>query len=87
MVVDLSGEVRWQANPIVRWLLDTGGKTLNDIAHLPGVTDEERRQFAQLIGYSVNRYGELSYVPLGIAREADARAAGLKTRTMLKRRS
>jgi hypothetical protein len=34
---------------------------LNDIAMM-GFSDEDQEHFAQLIGYSIGGYGELSYV-------------------------
>jgi hypothetical protein len=34
---------------------------MNRLALVP-FSDEDRAQFAQLIGYSLNRYSELSYV-------------------------
>lgn len=57
-----NGTVRFKANVIVRRLLDTGPFDMNDIATWD-VTDDDRRQFAQLIGYSLGGYSELmSYV-------------------------
>ena len=53
--------IRFRHNSIVRYLLDNGPFDLNDIQLLPGITQEERAQFAQLIGYSVSGYGDLSY--------------------------
>lgn len=40
--------VRFVPNRIVRWLLDAGPFDLNQIAKLPGITQEEHAQFAQL---------------------------------------
>lgn len=59
---DTHGVIRFHANPIVRFLLDAGPFDMNMIAELPGLTDEDRAHFAQLIGYSVDGYYELSYV-------------------------
>jgi hypothetical protein len=61
VVKDEHGAVRFKANPIVRYLLDNGGINLSQIG-MQDFTDEDRAQFAQLIGYSVSGYGELSYV-------------------------
>jgi hypothetical protein len=58
-VVD--GIVRFTPNRIVRWLLDAGPFDMNQLAMLPGISREEHAQFAQLIGYSVSGYGDLSY--------------------------
>lgn len=53
--------IRFKENKIVRHLLDNGGIDLNQIARL-GFPREDHVQFAQLIGYSVSGFGELSYV-------------------------
>jgi hypothetical protein len=53
--------LRFKANAIVRHLLDNGGIDLNAIAML-SFSQEDREQFAQLIGYSLSGFGELSYV-------------------------
>jgi len=65
---DTNGVIRFRRNDIVRALLDTGKLNMNDLALLP-FSDEDRRQFAQLIGYSISGYCDLSYVS-----EADADA-------------
>ena len=52
---------RFVANRIVEALLDKGEIDLNDIACME-FTDQERIQFAQLIGYSLSGFSELSYV-------------------------
>jgi hypothetical protein len=61
LVTDAQGTVRFKENAIVRHLLDNGGIDLNTLGALE-FTDEDRQQFAQLIGYSVSGYGELRYV-------------------------
>jgi hypothetical protein len=61
LYIDSDGVVRFQQNEIVRHLLDCGDYDLNNLARLP-FSDEDRRQFAQLIGYSVGGYCDLSYV-------------------------
>jgi len=58
---DKDGVIRFKENEIVRRLLDEGGINLNDIACWD-VSQEDREQFGQLIGYSVSGYGTLSYV-------------------------
>lgn len=65
--------LRFKENAIVRHLLDNGGIDLNKIARL-NFTDEDREQFAQLIGYSVSGYHELSYVSDESAAKASALA-------------
>lgn len=61
---DNNGVTRFKPNKIVRFLLDWSqnkGMGLNELAMLP-FDDEDREQLAQLIGYSISGYGELSYV-------------------------
>lgn len=54
--------IRFRENKIVRWLLDNNGKIdLNTIAR-QNFPNEEQEQFAQLIGYSLSGFGDLSYV-------------------------
>ncbi len=60
------GEVaRFRENKIVSFLLDNGRALqivdMNTLAHLK-FKREDRVQFAQLIGYSVSGFGDLSYV-------------------------
>ena len=59
--VDEYGTLRFKGNAIVRFLLDSGKYNMNDLAGLP-FSQEDREQFAQLIGYSLNGFAELSYV-------------------------
>jgi hypothetical protein len=61
IVLDEHGTPRFKANAIVRYLLDNGGIDLNRLAVLP-FDAEDREQLAQLIGYSIGGYAELSYV-------------------------
>ena len=58
---DEHGTLRFKANAIVRHLLDHGGLDMNKLAVID-FTQEDREQFAQLIGYSLSGYSELSYV-------------------------
>ena len=58
---DDSGVLRFKKNAIVEYLLDSGGITMNDIA-MSDFSNEDRQQLAQLIGYSLSGYGDLSYV-------------------------
>lgn len=65
---DDRGTLRFVANPIVQNLLDYAsdrGRNLNDLAARSdefGFEYNDWRQFAQLIGYSVSGFFELSYV-------------------------
>ncbi len=58
---DERGVLRFKENAIVRYLLDAGGIDMNKLAILP-FKREDREQFAQLIGYSVSGFSDLSYV-------------------------
>lgn len=55
------GVVRFKEDRIVSYLLENGGIDLNKIAML-GFSTEDQEQFAQLIGYSMSGFAELSYV-------------------------
>lgn len=68
--------IRFKANDIVRFLLDAGPFDMNQLAVMK-FSREDREQFAQLIGYSVSGFGELSYVRPKIVTKADARAKKL----------
>ena len=61
---DGEGVLRFKQNSIVQYLLNHGkghGCGLNEIACME-FSDEDRQQFAQLIGYTLSGYSELSYV-------------------------
>ena len=60
-LVVVDGIVRFRANAIVRYLLDEGPFDMNAIGSLP-FSQADREQFAQLIGYSLGGFGNLSYV-------------------------
>lgn len=73
--------IRFKANKIVRFLLDWAsqrGIDMNTLAIMP-FSQEDRAQFAQLIGYSVSGYGELQYA-IGVE-EADGKAEELLAST------
>lgn len=58
---DALGASRFKANAIVRYLFDHGCIDLNNLATLP-FSQDDQEQFAQLIGYSLSAFSELSYV-------------------------
>lgn len=60
-LVEADGVIRFKANAIVRHLLDNGGIDLNQLARME-FSQDDRVQFAQLIGYSLSGFGELGYV-------------------------
>ncbi len=73
-VVMKRGAVRFKENAIVSYLLDFAqgkGCGLNELAVMK-FSKEDRQQFAQLIGYSVYGYCELSYVDAKAEQAADA---------------
>lgn len=59
-VCPVDGRLRFQPNAIVQHLLDHGGIDMNALARLD-FPRGDREQFAQLIGYSHDGYGTLSY--------------------------
>lgn len=61
IVVDEHGSPRFKSNAIVQHLLDAGGIDMNMLARMP-FEQNDREQFAQLIGYSLGGFSELSYV-------------------------
>lgn len=61
LIKDDLGTTRFQKNAIVAFLLDHGGHDMNDLA-MREFPQEDREQFAQLIGYSLSGFAELSYV-------------------------
>lgn len=68
--------VRFKENKIIVYLFNTGKLNLNEIACMD-FPKEDHQQLAQLLGYSVSGFGDLSYVPLKLARECDAIAESL----------
>lgn len=76
LVRDPAGVVRFKANPIVRFLLETSTADLDTLARM-GFDEEHHEQFAQLIGYSVSGFGELSYVTTRLIVKADKAAERL----------
>jgi hypothetical protein len=61
---------RFRANKIIRDLEDQGVIDLNKVA-AGGYSAADRMQLAQLIGYSVSGYGDLSYASRKSVRLAD----------------
>lgn len=61
LVKDEQGVVRFKKNAIVRMLLDIGTIDMNKLGTMD-FSNEDRIQFAQLIGYSLSGFSELSYV-------------------------
>lgn len=59
---DDHGTTRFRENKVVRYLLDHGGLDLNQLTMALPDCREDWEQFAQLIGYSLSGFGDLSYV-------------------------
>ena len=86
---DAQGVTRFKANKIVQHLLDTHPACDMNVLEILDFTDDDRQQFAQLIGYSLSGYCSLSryvddaayYAAANVAEgmgEKDARIAGLE---------
>ena len=73
IIRDDKGTIRFRKNAIVRYLLDKGGLTLNDLATV-GFSQADEEQFAQLIGYGLSEFHELDYVSDETALAASAAA-------------
>jgi hypothetical protein len=58
--LDDKGTLRFKKNAIVEYLLDASGIDMNKLARLE-FSNEDRMQFAMLIGYSLGGASELSY--------------------------
>jgi len=83
IVQDKRGVFRFKRNGLVDALYEHGVKTglsLNEL-HCMDFTDEDRQQFAQLIGYSVSGYGSLNYVSDEAYEAAEQAAHGIKEGT------
>ena len=77
-IVKVKGVVRFQENRIVSAFVDAAAAgealCLNDIVVMAAqgeFTQAEQMQFAQLIGYSVSGFGDLSYADRNVVRRAD----------------
>lgn len=70
LIKDDHGILRFKPNAIVRYLLDAGPFNMTDLALMP-FSQEDRQQFAQLIGYSVSGFSTLSYASDEILEEIE----------------
>lgn len=83
LVRDEHGVIRFRENRLVSLLLDYSarhGLGLNALATIPGITAAEHMQLAQLIGYSVSGFGDLSYADPEVVATADELAGQLLDR-------
>lgn len=58
IIIDSQGVRRFKANQIVKFLIDNSNITLNYLSTIP-FDDEDRKQFMQLLGYSVDGYHDI----------------------------
>ena len=69
------GVIRFKQNAIIDWLFETRKLDLNEVAVLAAqgkFNSEDQMQIAQLLGYSVSGYGDLSYASKESVALADA---------------
>lgn len=76
IIDDDDGIHRFKRNAIVCYLIDRGPITMNDLA-IMAFSREDHEQFAQLIGYSVSGFGELSYASKEMIQRADRESEAL----------
>lgn len=67
---DDQGVARFKPNKIVQALLEAGPLDMNALATM-GFSDEDHEQLAQLIGYSISGFGDLSYASKETVDQAD----------------
>lgn len=79
IVIDPIGTPRFKENKIVSHMLTISTASLHDMNRIMAgdFTDEDKMQFAQLLGYSVSGYGGLSYASDESVETADLIAASL----------
>lgn len=88
VVWDGKGVIRFQENPIVSFLLDWAqqrGMGLNELVEVSdaqGWTRNDWEHFAQLHGYSISGWGDLSYVRDATYGRAEAKRAALLARQL-----
>ena len=70
------GVIRFKGNAIIIWLLESGKLDLNQIAAMDFPKADEE-QLAQLLGYSVSGFGDLSYASKKAIQAADVAAGFL----------
>lgn len=76
LYIDDQGVIRFRPNKLIQHLQKIGRISLNETAAL-GFPAEDEQQLAQLIGYSIDGYGSLSYVDDEAWERADAARAAL----------
>lgn len=76
LYTDSFGRLRFHPNPIVEHLLSVAPIDLNDLARMP-FEDNDREQFAQLIGYSLSGFEELWYAAPSTCQAAELMSKGM----------
>ena len=76
---DTDGTLRFKKNAIVKFLLDAGPFDMNQLGYM-NWSNEDREQFAQLIGYSLSGFSSLSYVSEETFQLATATANGVEVK-------
>lgn len=69
--LDSHGVARFRSNAIIEHLFTTGALDLNALPVMD-FSDADRMQIAQLLGYSVSGFGDLSYASDDVVAQADA---------------
>jgi hypothetical protein len=88
LCIDDNGVMRFKENKLVKYLLDANGvigmNELGVFAIHAGVSRTDQEQFAQLIGYSLSGFGELSYVRDKTYAKAEEKAEMLRKKQRTK---
>jgi len=76
--VDGDNIVRFRANAIVRWLVDSGRVDLNDVTkNMDSMNRYDIAQFWQMLGTSVSAFCGYDFVPRSVVKRADAKMDAL----------
>lgn len=76
LYTDKSGILRFRSNPIVEHLLRVAPIGINELAKM-SFEDNDREQFAQLIGYSLDGFEELWYTSPSTCQAAEMMSKGM----------
>lgn len=76
-IVIVDGVARFKANGVVKKLLEEGSLDLNRIGLWKDVSIEDKEQFWQMLGYSVDGFADLSWPRQETKDAADAEVARL----------
>ncbi len=73
-IVETNGVRHFKENRMIRYILNRSKEDMNTLYDAP-FSIEERCQFAQLIGYTVDGYNELSYTTVALGQRSEGTAA------------